>query len=55
MAGPSAVGAIADAFSGDLHTGIAFGLVFPAAMAVALFIFRFQKSGKALLNSENLQ
>ena len=55
MAGPSAVGAIADAFSGDLHTGIAFGLAFPAAMAVALFIFRFQKSGKALLNGENLQ
>lgn len=54
MAGPSAVGAIADAFSGDLHTG-AFGLAFPAAMAVALFIFRFQKSGKALLNGENLQ
>lgn len=55
MAGPSAVGAIADAFSGDLHTGIAFGLTFPAAMAVALFIFRFQKGGKALLKGENLQ
>lgn len=49
MAGPSAVGAIADAFSGDLQTGIAFGLIFPAAMALTLLLFRPKKDPPALL------
>ena len=39
-AGPSAVGAVADAFGGDLRPGIAFGILFPLVMLVALFFFR---------------
>ena len=50
MAGPSAVGAIADAFSGDLHIGIGFGLFFPVLMAVVLLVFRFKKKEKVLLD-----
>ena len=56
MAGPSAVGAIADAFSGDLHIGIAFGMFFPLLMAVVLLVYSLKKRReKALLKGENLQ
>lgn len=50
MAGPSAVGALSDAFSGSLRTGIAFGLVFPVLMAAVLLFFRPSK--KVLLERE---
>ena len=56
MAGPSAVGAVADAFSGDLHIGIAFGLFFPVLMAVVLLEYSIRKRRKkSLLTGENLQ
>ena len=55
MAGPSAVGAIADAFAGDLHMGIAFGLFFPVLMAVVLLVFRSRKSERALLSGKNME
>lgn len=56
MAGPSAVGAVADAFSGDLHIGIAFGLFFPVLMAVVLLAYSIRKRRKkSLLTGENLQ
>ena len=56
MAGPSAVGAVADAFSGDLHIGIAFGLFFPVLMAVVLLAYSIRKRRKKfLLTGENLQ
>lgn len=40
MVGPSAVGAISDAFTGNLQIGIAFGLFFPILMAVILLFSR---------------
>ena len=43
MAGPSAVGAVADAFSGNLQIGIAFGLFFPVLMALVLLMGRRRK------------
>lgn len=49
MAGPSAVGAVADAFSGDLHIGIAFGLFFPVLMAVVLLEYSIRKRRKKSL------
>lgn len=53
MAGPSAVGAIADAFSGNLQVGLAFGLLFPAAMALTLLLFRPKsKDAPALLGEK---
>ena len=56
MAGPPAVGAIADAFSGDLHIGIAFGMFFPALMAVVLLVYILKKrKKKTLLTGEGLQ
>ena len=56
MAGPSAVGAVADAFSGDLHIGIAFGLFFPVLMAVVLLAYSIRKRRKkTFLTGENLQ
>lgn len=36
MLGPSAVGAIADAFGGNIRAGIAFGMAVPVAMLVVL-------------------
>lgn len=52
MAGPSAVGAISDAFAGDLHIGIAFGLVFPVLMAVVLLAYRAKKHEPQLLRQK---
>lgn len=46
MAGPSAVGAIADAFSGDLHIGLAFGVIAPALMAVVLLAYALSSARK---------
>ena len=54
MAGPSAVGALSDAFSGDLRTGIAFGLFFPVLMgAVLLFSGLKRKKAPVLLNEKD--
>ena len=54
IAGPSAVGALSDAFSGDLRTGIAFGLFFPALMAsVLLFSGLKRKKAPVLLNEKD--
>lgn len=39
-AGPSAVGAVSDLFGGELGTGIAFGILFPAVMFVAVTFCR---------------
>ena len=50
MAGPSSVGALADLFGGSLQTGIAFGLVFPAAMFIAAALYR----GKRLSSEKNI-
>lgn len=38
-AGPSAVGAVGDAFGGSLRAGIAFGLLFPALMFIVLLLY----------------
>lgn len=38
--GPSAVGALSDAFGGSLQAGIAFGIAFPLLLFVALFFYR---------------
>lgn len=43
-AGPSAVGAVADAFGGSLQTGIAFGLIFPAVMFITVAFFREKRA-----------
>ena len=40
MAGPSSVGWVADAFGGDLSSGLALGIAFPAVMAIVLLFFR---------------
>ena len=48
-AGPSAVGAIADALGGDLRIGIAFGICFPVLMLAALFFFREKGTDPRLL------
>ncbi len=52
-AGPSAVGALADAFGGDLSVGIAFGLVFPVLAFAVLLLTR--KSGAGKCGTEETQ
>lgn len=44
MAGPTAVGAIADVFGGDLHVGLAFGMIVPVVMFVVAALYREKKS-----------
>ena len=43
MLGPSAVGAIADAFGGNIRAGIAFGMAVPVAMLVVLAVLCLKK------------
>lgn len=45
-AGPTAVGAISDAFGGDIRMGIAFGLAVPLLMLVVLFFYREKGTGQ---------
>ena len=52
MTGPSAAGAISDAFAGNLQAGIAFALIFPAAMLIVLLIYREKEPKNDL--TENL-
>lgn len=45
-AGPTAVGAVSDAFGGDIRLGIACGLAVPLLMLVALFFYRERGKGE---------
>ena len=48
-AGPSAVGALADVFGGDLSVGIAFGMFFPALMFFVLLFVRASKKKRKVV------
>ena len=50
-AGPSAVGALADVFGGNLRMGIAFGLAFPVLMFFVLLVYRVGRRRRAVQGS----
>ncbi len=55
MAGPSAVGAVSDAFGGDLNIGLSVGLIFIAIMIGTLIFFRGKDSAeKRLLTNQKI-
>ncbi len=55
MAGPSAVGALADVFGGKIQSGLAFGLIVPVCMFLVLFFYREKKKEKPSVSEEKKQ
>lgn len=52
-AGPSAVGAVSDAFGGNIRTGLAVGLVFPVVMFAALLFCREKRKNDGPMPHQN--